>query len=385
MENFIYLDNAATTKSFDEVYDLMRQNNDESYYNPSASYRPAILAKAKLEEARKKINELLFGSCGKLYFTSSATESNNTVFCGIHLRQGQVVLISAGEHPSVYESAHRLENKGILVKDIPLDESGKVDFDKFKVLLNDKNVALVSIMHVSNETGAINDIKELVKFVKSVNPKIIFHSDGVQAFGKIKVNLTQLGVDLYTISAHKIYAPRGVGGLWVKNGIVIDPLLFGGGQEKGFRSSTENVAGAIAFAYSAERVCKDIDDNYSKVLAYKKKLLDLLLSNSTLNNIKVNSLENNSPYILSLSFDKIKGEVLMNFLESDSILISTGSACSSKKAGNRTLQSMGLSESEITSSVRISFSPYIQYDFEYISDCLIKRVLHLYKNVIVKK
>ena len=385
MENLYYLDNAATTKPFVEVFDIMKENNEDFFYNPSASYRPAILTSAKLENARKTITELLFGSNGKLYFTSSATESNNTVFAGLHLRAGQTVLISAGEHPSVYESAHALSKKGIIVKDIPLEKSGKIDFYELNKLLEDETVALVSVMHVSNETGAINDIEAIGKYVKSINPKIIFHSDGVQAFGKIKVNLTKLGVDLYTISAHKIYAPRGVGCLWVKNGVIIDPLLVGGGQEKGFRSSTENVAGAMALAYSATKVCKSLDENYSKVSKIKNEFLDKLSNSEIAKNLIVNSHSENSPYIVSLCFDKIKGEVLMNFLESDGILISTGSACSSKKAGNRTLNSMGLSETEIIGSVRVSFSPYLVYDMDYIVKSFENRVLHLLKNVIDKK
>ena len=381
MEKIYYLDNAATTKPFDEIFDLLKSENETYFYNPSASYKQSVFVKNELSKAREEINKALHGSLGKLYFTSSATESNNTVFSGVHLRLGQVVLISAGEHPSVYNSAHNLEKKGIIVKDIPLPSSGEVDFEAFKTLLQDKNVALVSIMHSSNETGRINDIKKLCAYAKSVNPKIIFHSDGVQAFGKIKVNLQMLGVDLYTISAHKVYSVRGVGGLWVKNGTVIDPLLLGGGQEDGFRSSTENVSGAIAFALSVKKVMQDFDKNYEKVLELKNEFLSKLKDSKLSEFVKINSLEDNNPYVVSLSFDKIKGEVLMNSLERDGILISTGSACSAKKAGNRTLSNMGLSESEVIGSVRVSFSPYIDYDFDYIVSCFEKEVLKLRSNL----
>ena len=272
MEKFYYLDNAATTKVFDDVFDLMKKNNDELFFNPSASYSKALSSKKVLNDARKSILNILRGSAGKLYFTSSATESNNTVFNGVHLRSGDVVLVSKGEHPSVYNAAHRLEEKGVKVFDINLQSNGLVDVEDLKKLLSDK-VKLVSIIHVSNETGAINDIKNLVKVVKNYNQKIIFHSDGVQAFGKIKVNLQDLGVDLYTISAHKIYAPRGIASLWIKNGIVIDSLLVGGGQEDGFRSSTENVAGAIGLATVVPEILRrDANEDGVKDIMQKSEI-----------------------------------------------------------------------------------------------------------------
>ena len=384
MDKLYYLDNAATTKVFAEVFDLMKTNNEESFFNPSASYSKALDSKKILNNAKKQIVSALHGAGGKLYFTSSATESNNTVFNGVHLRAGDEVLISKGEHPSVYNSAHALEKKGIVVKDIPLNKNGVVDKNKFELLLN-QNVKIVSIIHVSNETGAINDIKDLVSSVKKYNSKILFHSDGVQAFGKIKVNLQDLGVDLYTISAHKIYAPRGIAGLWVKQGVVIDPLLFGGGQEDGFRSSTENVGGAIAFAYAVKKVTDEIELNYQKVLDLKKQLVEKFKQSQIVKYIKFNSCDSNSPYVLSVSFSGIKGEVLMHALERDGVLISTGSACSSKKAGNRTLEAMEISNSDVIGSVRISFSPYLEYDFDYIVQAFEKNVLRFEKNVNVKK
>lgn len=379
MEKLFYLDNAATTKVFDEEFDLMKVNN-QKFYNPSAVYRQAVEVRKIYESAREKINNFLKGLNGRLYFTSSATESNNTVFEGLHIKAGDVVLISSAEHPAVYKSAHRLEKKGVIVKEIPLEESGKVDFNEFKKLMNE-DVVLVSIMHVSNDVGAINDIKMLCKFAKMVNKNVIFHSDGVQAFGKIKVNLFDLGVDLYSISAHKVYAPRGIAGLWIKNGVVVDPLLVGGGQENGFRSSTENVAGAIAFEFASKKVCDEQKQNYEKVKEYNCKLLNLLY-NSLINTfLLLNSPDDASPYILSMTFKNIKGEVLVNSLAQKGVLISTGSACSSKHAGNKTLQAMGKSQGEIVGSVRISFSPYENYDIEYIASCIIEEVLRFEKNV----
>lgn len=381
MEKIYYLDNAATTRVFDEEFDLMKKFNDSCFYNPSASYMPAIQAKKELEKARNELVKLLCGTNGKLFFTSSATESNNTVFQGVHLRAGQVVLISAGEHPCVYNSAKRLVNKGVIVKEILLDSNGKVDFEAYKEMLSEK-VVLISVIHVSNETGAINDIKKLCDEAKRVNPNILFHSDGVQAFGKINVNLRETGVDLYTISAHKIHGPRGIAGLWIKRGVVIDPLLVGGGQEDNIRSSTENVSGAIAFASVAKKVCENIDNNLKYVLKCKNDLEFQLKKSKIANFLKINSSIDSSPYILSLSFVGIKGEVLMHSLESDGVFVSTGSACSSKMAGNRVLEACGYDLQHVVGSIRISFSAYEDFDAERIATIIEKNVLRLEKNNI---
>lgn len=379
MEKIYYLDNAATTRCFEQNVDILKECVRD-FYNPSASYRQAVEVRKNLDNARFKLCKLLGGRNGKLIFTSSATESNNMVFEGVHLRAGQTVLISKAEHPAVYDAAHRLEKKGITVKDIPLDKTGRVDFDEFKKLVN-KDVALISVIHVSNETGAINDIKMLNDFAKSVNPKVLFHSDGVQAFGKIKVNLFNLGVDLYTISGHKIHAPRGIAGLWIKNGIFVEPLLVGGGQEGGLRSSTENVFGALALSYSAEILINDLEQNNAKVIQERRNLISKLTNFDFFCGFCVNEADFQSPYILSISFPKIKGEVLVHALESDGILISTGSACSSKKAGNRTLEAMSKTLDEVVGSVRISFSAYEDFDEEFVAKSIIKNVGRFEKNL----
>ncbi len=379
MEKMFYLDNAATTKMFAEEIDIIK-DCAEDFYNPSAAYRPAANVRKKYENARSEIRDLLKGGHGKLYFTSSATESNNTVFAGVHLKTGDEVLISAAEHPAVFNAAYRLGKKGVIVKEIPLKKNGQVDFVAFKDLMNEK-VSLISVMHVSNDMGAINDIKKLCEYAKSVSKNVIFHSDGVQAFGKIRVNLADLGVDLYSISAHKIYAPRGIAALWVKAGTLIDPLLVGGGQEDGFRSSTENVAGALVFAYAAKQVVFNQKINFEKIQNFKLKMLNLLKNSDIFTFLSLNSDDDCSPYIVSVSFKNIKGEVLMNALAEHGILISTGSACSSKHAGNRTLKAMGKSDTEIVGSVRISFSPYEDYDFDFIASKIIECVMRLEKNV----
>ena len=355
MENLYYLDNAATTKTLAEVYRLVEENN-ANFFNPSASYMHALSARNLLEDARSKITQSLHGNNGRLVFTSSATESNNMVAEGIHLRAGQAVIISGAEHPSVFNSFKRLEKKGVIVKVAPLLSNGTIDTNAFKQMLSSE-VALVSIIHVSNETGAINDIKKLCEITKRYNSKIIFHSDGVQAVGKIRVNIDSLGVDLYTFSAHKIYAPRGIAGLWIKNGVVIDALLEGGGQEFGLRSSTENTDGAIALSYCVEKTVMEQEENYQKMLKLKQDLISKL-QESGLENIVVNSDENCCPYIVSISFLGIKGEVLMNALESDNIIVSTGSACSAGAVTPSHVISAIAGEERAKSAVRFTFGKY---------------------------
>ena len=373
MEKLYYLDNAATTKMFEEEFDLMKKVNDEFFFNPSAAYTKSALVKKQLDSARNSILKLLKGFDGKLIFTGSATESNNTVFEGVHIRSGQTVLVSMGEHPAVFEAAKRLALKGVNVKYIPLDETGRVDWVQFEKLMT-RDVAFVSIMHVSNETGAINEIKKLCAYAKGINKKVLFHSDGVQAFGKIPVNLHDLGVDFYSISAHKIYGPRGIAALWIKSGVICDPLLVGGGQEEGMRSSTENLVGAVAFAYAAQKVCAEIDQNYNIVSNLKNELVTKLQVSEIGKYFKVNSANDSSPYILSVSFSRIKGEVLMRALENEGVLVSTGSACSSKKQGNRILDAMGVSKEDVVGSLRISFSPYENYDLDVIVETFVKTV-----------
>ena len=379
MEKLYYLDNAATTKPFKESIEIF-ENSLSDFYNPSAAYRQAINVKKKLDFARNELALLLGGKNGKVIFTSSATESNNMVFNGVHLRKGQVVLISKAEHPAVYEAAHRLESRGIIVKDLPLEKSGRVDFEEYKKLMTNE-VALVSVIHVSNETGFVNDIKKLCEYAKSVNPKVIFHSDGVQAFCKVKVNLLNLGVDLYTISGHKIFAPRGIAAIWIKNNILVDPLLVGGGQEFNLRSSTENVFGALSMLNSVKIALNNFEEKSAKINQIRQNIIKKL-SNSEISCIfGVNNCEEQSPFILSIFFKGIKGEVLIHSLEDDGILVSTGSACSSKKAGNRTLDAMGRKLDEVVGSIRISFSPYDEIDEDYIVGSIIKNVSRFMKNL----
>lgn len=365
MERIFYLDNAATTKMFDEVRERASKFLCEDFFNPSAVYKQSVDVKREVENARGFLLDCLGASHDdKLIFTGSATEANNTVIFSQRNFAGKRYLFGAGEHPSVKECAKQLEMKGYKVEFIPLDKSGRVDEEKFKQMLG-SDVAFVSVQHVSNETGAVNNIKKLVTLAKRANKDVKFHSDGVQAFMKFPIDVTDLGVDYYTISAHKIGGMKGVGALYVKKGTKVNTLIFGGGQENGLRSGTENVFGIASFAYAAEKMRKEQKQNFEKV----KKMREELLLAFKENGIEyVIHGESGVPHTMNILLEKtIRGETLVHALEKRGVLLSTGSACSATKHFNSTLEAMGIPNSEILASVRISISPYMDFDAELIA------------------
>lgn len=365
MERIFYLDNAATTKMFDEVKERASKFLCEDFFNPSAVYKQSVDVKREVENARGFLLDCLGASHDdKLIFTGSATEANNTVIFSQRNFAGKRYLFGAGEHPSVKECARQLEMKGYKVEFIPLDKSGRVDEEKFKQMLG-SDVAFVSVQHVSNETGAVNNIKKLVTLAKRANKDVKFHSDGVQAFMKFPIDVTDLGVDYYTISAHKFGGMKGVGALYVKKGTKVNTLIFGGGQENGLRSGTENVFGIASFAYAAEKMRKEQKQNFEKV----KKMREELLLAFKENGIEyVIHGESGVPHTMNILLEKtIRGETLVHALEKRGVLLSTGSACSATKHFNSTLEAMGVPNSEILASVRISISPYMDFDAKVIA------------------
>ena len=349
----IYFDNAATTRVTPEAAQTVFKYLTEKYYNPSAMYHEALDVKNDLENARSVILNRIGGE-GKLYFTSGGTESDNLAFFGTKKKRNSRVIISAVEHAAVYQSAMSLKQAGFDVCVAPVDGSGKIDVEAFSELLN-ADTSFVSVIHVSNETGAVNDIGELARLTKRVAPRALFHSDGVQAGGKIKIDLKSIPVDLYSLSAHKIGAPKGTGALYAAKGVHLNPIIVGGGQEDGVRSSTENTAGIMAFATAFAAAAPHIDESAEKLRALSAYLRKRL---GAFDDVMVISPEDGSPYILSFASASVRGEVIEHALEREGVLVGTGSACSSNKSTRRIPEALNLQGKYASGMVRLSFSRF---------------------------
>ena len=347
----IFLDNASTTKIKNEIISEI-EKSCQLFFNPSAVYSKSLETKKHVMNAKEQIcNALGVTYNDNLIITGSATEANNLAIIGSARKKDAQYIFSQGEHPSVYNCALELKNRGYNVVFAKLKQNGEVDIDNLSKLL-ENDTCFVSIMHVSNETGAINDIYRIVKLVKSKQKDAIIHCDGVQAFGKFGINVANLGVDMYTISAHKFGGPKGIGALYVKDIKKLKPIIFGGGQEFGLRSGTENVQYILAFGKLCENL--NIQENYKKVDEMRKYIIDFF---SNKNDVTINSTLNGSPYITSISFEGVRGETLVHMLEEDEIYVGTGSACSSKKGAlNRTLEAMGKTKVQNEGAIRISLS-----------------------------
>ena len=343
--NYRYFDNAATTKVNNEVLQAYNEACND-FYNPSSLYTPSLSVKNKIEMARESILRYLGGANKSTFiFTSCATESNNAVLRNCIKRKDKKYIISAGEHSSIYNTAKALINEGYSIDFAPLNEDGTVNQQALFSMIDNKT-DFVSLIHVSNETGAVNDIKYIAKKCKSINPNIIVHSDGVQALHKLKLNMVNMGVDFYTISSHKINGVKGIAGLYIANPNKFAPLIYGGGQEMNLRGGTENYPAVMAFAKAIALP----SDNYDAMRTFKQTLLD----NITVP-YKLVSTEHCVPNIVSMCFKDLRGETLVHMLEQDGFLIGTGSACNSKNTANRVLTEIGVNQDYILGAIRISF------------------------------
>ncbi|MBQ7340111.1 MAG: aminotransferase class V-fold PLP-dependent enzyme [Clostridia bacterium] len=346
----IYLDNAATTKPDESCLEKASIFNVDNFYNPSALYREGLNNASEIKKAKKTILKCIGATQEfECLFTSCGSESDNqAIFCAV--KRG-VYVTDKGEHSAVYKSFLELKNRGNTVEFIDLNSDGSVNIDKLFDYVKNNRVDFVSIIHVNNETGAINDVNFIAKTLKSINPKIVFHVDGVQAYGKIPYVLSR-DIDLYSISAHKINALKGVGALIKKKKVSIAPLIFGGGQENGLRSGTENIFGIKVFEYASAKHYDNILESYNYVLGLKNRFIELLDRDV----FTIISSDNSSPYILSVSAKGVRGEVLMHSLEEYKIIVGNGSACSSKNPFSRVVEACGYDKKILDGVVRISFS-----------------------------
>ncbi|MCH5146959.1 MAG: cysteine desulfurase [Clostridiales bacterium] len=348
----IYFDNAATSKPDEECLKRAEKYLYNHYYNPSALYAEGYSIQLELREARKNILSLVSASGNfDLIFTSCGTEADNQAIFGGGKR-GNVVT-TLGEHSAVYSAVGELKQRGIDVRFAKLNSDGSVNTHDLLNLIDEKT-SLVSVIHVSNETGAVNDISAISAKVKAKNVHTLFHSDGVQAFGKIDFKLTN-NIDLYSISAHKIGGLKGCGALIKRKNLVIKPYIFGGGQEQGLRSGTENVFGIKNFEFAAVKRYSQISQNYYHV----RKLNDLLWEKLDKTLFTRISPENNSPYILTVGVEELRGETILHEVNDKGLIIGTGSACASneKKRYSRVILACGISESLADGILRFSFSP----------------------------
>lgn len=344
----IYLDNAATTRPDRGCLEEAQQFIYQNFYNPSALYAEGYNLHIMLKQARANILSLIADDNYEVIFTSCGTEADNhALFCGG--RRGNVVT-TMGEHAAVFSAAAELKQRGIEVRLAPLRGDGGVDEDELVSLVDDKT-SLVSVIHVNNETGAVNDVNAIAKKVKAKNPRALFHSDGVQAFGKIPFKLSE-NIDLYSTSSHKIGGMKGTGALFKRKKLVLKPFIFGGGQENGMRSGTENVFGIKMFELAAIKHYGMLRENFynAKELSYKLwSLLDKQLF------VRI-SPENGSPYILTVGAKGVRGETILHEADDCGLIIGTGSACSSndKKRYSRVILACGVGEDVADGILRLS-------------------------------
>ncbi|WP_296970780.1 cysteine desulfurase family protein [Tepidanaerobacter sp. EBM-38] len=379
----VYLDNSSTTKVLDEaaqtVFDIMTVY----FGNPSSLHGKGIEAEKIMKQAREKVAQVLGVDPGEIYFTSGGTESNNWAIKGAAhslRRQGNHIIATYIEHPSVLEVFKALENEGFKATYIKVNKEGFIDINELKNSLTPETI-LVSVMYVNNEVGSIQPIEDIAEIIKTHNKNILFHVDAVQAFGKMPLVPNLKGIDLLSLSGHKIYGPKGIGALFVRDKVRIEPLLHGGGQESGLRSGTENMPGIAGLGVAAEACFNNMINWQSKMQELKKYLKDGILKE--IPGAVLNGPEIGAPHILNISFLGTRGEILLHALEAKGIYVSTGSACSSHKSGtSHVLRALGKSPEEQDSALRFSLSPFLSLDdMDYTIQVLTEEVKEIRKFV----
>lgn len=354
-----YLDNSATTVVANSVKDIMIKVMSEDYGNPSSLHQKGVEAERYVKTAREIIAKSLKASEKEIIFTSGGTESNNLALIGTAMankRSGMHIITSMVEHASILSTMDFLKEHGFRITYLPVDKNGHIDLETLRNEVCEDTI-LVSIMYVNNEIGAIEPISEASKIIKEKNPNTIFHVDAIQAYGKYKIYPNKLGIDMLSVSGHKINGPKGSGFLYVSSKVKIKPIIYGGGQQKGMRSGTENVP-AIAGLSDAVRLAYDnFDEKINHLYELKNHFIEEL---EKMDNVVINSKtgDESAPHIVSASFVGVRSEVMLHTLEDKNIYVSAGSACSSNKAKSvsATLKGIGLKNEEIDSTIRFSFS-----------------------------
>jgi len=359
----IYLDNSGTTKQYAEVTEEMLQVMENDYGNPSSLHRLGLSAEKLVKRARREVADSLGASPEEIYFTSGGTESDNSAILGAaysRRRSGNKIITVKTEHPAVLESCRRLERDGFHLVYLAVDQEGVVDLHQLKSEL-DQQTILLSIMHVNNEVGTLQPVSEIFNIKSDWNEKnkrdVLLHVDAVQSYGKF--DLSNLSADLVSLSGHKVHGPKGIGALYIKKGVCIDPMMVGGGQERGQRSGTENVPAIAGFGVAASLINRDRGKTAKRMAELKDRLASRI--GAEIKDVRFNggAGATASPAILNVSFLGIRGEVLLHSLEQEGIYVSTGSACASNKKGqSHVLKAMGLSSQEIEGAIRFSLGAF---------------------------
>jgi len=355
----VYLDNSATTRPYPEVIKEMTRLMEEEYGNPSSLHRRGSKAERIMGSSRQVLAEILGVKASEIIFTSGGTESNNLAIQGIarrYRRRGNHLITSAIEHSSVLEPFQELEKDGFEVTYLLPDESGVISPKKVEEALCPRTV-LVSIMHVNNEIGSIQPVTEISSAIKAADPKIIFHVDAVQSFTKFTILPKIQGIDLLSISGHKFHGPKGIGALFLREGVLIKPLLQGGGHEKGLRPGTENVPAIAGMALAAKISFQQRKEKMKKLQEYKKKLIFSIKEAHPWVSLNGPGVEEGAPHIFNLSFPGLKGETILHALEEHSIYVSTGSACHSHSTKpSHVLKALKVDQKTMEGAVRFSLS-----------------------------
>lgn len=369
-----YLDNSATTQCSRRACDLMVELLMQDYGNPSSLHMKGVEAERYIKEAREKIARTLKATENEIIFTSGGTESNNLAIIGTAMankRAGMHLITTSIEHASVGNPMAYLEDQGFTVTYLSVDKDGVISLEELREAVTEETI-LVSLMQVNNEIGAIEPIEEAVKIIKEKNPKTLVHVDAIQSYGKMRIYPKRMGIDLLSVSGHKIHGPKGSGFLYVREKTKIKPILFGGGQQKGMRSGTENVPAIAGLGEAAAEIYENLEDNVAHLYEMKEAFIEGL---KQLDGVTINGRtgRDSAPHIVSASFAGVRSEVLLHDLEDKHIYISAGSACSSnvKKKVSATLKGIGVKPELMESTVRFSFSIHTTMEeIEYVLSVL---------------
>ena len=368
-----YLDNSATTRVLPEVVELMNKIYLEDYGNPSSKHLKGIESERYILDAKEIIAKTLKAKPEEILFTSGGTESDNTALFGVmraNTRRGKHMITTMIEHHAILATAHQLEKEGYEVTYLPVDKYGQVSPESLKEAIRPDTV-LVSVMHTNNEIGSVNNLEELSKVIKDANPEIYFHTDAVQGYTKSIIIPKRLGIDLLSVSGHKIHGPKGVGFLYVNEKVKMNPFVYGGGQQSGRRSGTENVPGIAGMALAAKTLYDDFDNEINKLYELKDYLVKRL---SDIEGTVINGHtgRNSAPHIVSVSVRGVRAEVLLHALEEKGVYVSSGSACASNRnTVSETLASINIERDLLDSTIRLSFSIFTTMDeVKYAADCI---------------